>query len=382
MPNRDRSKCSICGRPLLSEHFGRLRLNFLKNKEKKEITSFSAFFDSNITNLITILTAIGAFITLLTVLVDFLLGPNWLNVLLATKFGFFILFLLIAAVFAGAMFMAIILVLIVNTFYLRIINSEKFEKSEKILYSFFIFIGVFAIFASIIFLLLSWFVKFDISVIECSLVILVILGYLGLLALIFALFTQIFKTSSKNVLLISSLLVSILVFCILGYIIIGFNSDISNYYSNKVVFVGINGSIDTQNANTPFVLHLNQKLDAYFTKNFTLFDADYAQCHWTTNYGYFISINQNTSVIDGQDQNLIIKNCDPDNAIYWTYPPKDFGRNKPPVLIALTVEDRNKLATSNYESYSSMGNAHLLLNWTSSDTALIVTNLTNITAPF
>jgi hypothetical protein len=380
MSDRDRSKCPICGRPLLSEHFGRLRQTFLRNTEKKEIDSFSGFFDNNITNLFTILTVIGAFITLLTVLVNFLLGPDWLNVLLATKFGFFILFLLIASVFAGAIFMAIILVFIVNLFYLRVINSKKFEKSEKILYSFFVFIGVFALFSAILFLLLSWFVKFDISILNCGLVIIVILGYLGLLTLIFALFTQIFSKASKNVLLSCSLLISIAIFCILGYLIMGFNTDVSNYYSNKVVSVGINGTIDNQTINTPVVVHLNQKLDAYFTKNFTLFDANYAQCHWTTNYGYFVSINPNTSVIDRQDHNIVIKKCDPDYVIYWTYDPSDFGKNKPPVLISLTIEDRNKLAESNYDLQSSIGNAHLLLNWTSADTAVIVTNLTNITA--
>jgi hypothetical protein len=85
----------------------------------------------------------------------------------------------------------------------------------------------------------------------------------------------------------------------------------------------------------------------------------YAQCQWSTNYGFFFTTSYNNSVIKSRGQEFIISRCiDFHEKIYWTYEDIDFTKEKPPVYIGLSLEDPNK--KDNYH----LSDALRVFNWT------------------
>jgi hypothetical protein len=57
--------------------------------------------------------------------------------------------------------------------------------------------------------------------------------------------------------------------------------------------------------------------------------------HWKTSYGKFLGWNSADSKVHELDSDVTNNG----EKIYWTYNPKDMGKNKPDVKISLTVED-------------------------------------------
>ena len=307
--------------------------------------------------------AIGALISLFPIFSDFLIGPNWLDVLLSTELGFLTLTLLLIASYAGAIFMLVILISMMRSIYSKIVDNNKYSDPEKIASSVLMLIGAVSIFASVLFLLLIWIVKFDFAIYYNLLIIILIGETIAVVVGFFILLSLLSKYIPKPIaIIILLIIIASLCFFIVLPITVDTLTNISHYYSDKPVIVKINVEDVNQNNNTPVLLLLNRTIDAYFTKNLSIFDEPYAQCHWSTNYGYFFTITSNNSVIKRHSQELIIQGCDLKNKIYWTYDIGDLGKNKPLVLIGMTLEDRNKK-----ENYY-LGDAHLNVNWTDTDT--------------
>lgn len=127
----------------------------------------------------------------------------------------------------------------------------------------------------------------------------------------------------------------------------------------------------------PLVLSIYPNYSSYPKSSINI---DYANCHWSTNYGYFFTINSQDLFITKQSNDFIIPKCieTPDDvSIYWTYDFADYGKNKSPVLISLQVENSNKkllIEKSDTPVDYVIGGAHKNFTWIKPDT-LEITNL-------
>ena len=355
-------KCPICGKIFK----GQSEYCDLCGKQLSEPHRFANLFDDNITNLFTILAAIGALISLFPALSNFLIGPDWLNVLLSTKLGFLTLTLLLMASYAGVIFMLIILMSMMREFYVKIFRNEKLSDPEKKVSFVLILISAISFFAAVLYLLFIWIVKFDFAISYNILILFLIGECIVAVVTYYILLSMAEKYIPRFWAIIILLILSVfLCWFVIFPITTNTLTNVSNYYSNKSIKVEINGTIISQDNKIPAILRVNKTLDAYFTKDFSIFDQYYAQCQWSTNYGYFFTITSNNSVIKRQSQEFLLQGCGDPKEIYWTYDIDDYGKNKPLVLIGFNVEDQNKKVNS------SLGNAHLIINWTDTDTIKI-----------
>jgi NADH:ubiquinone oxidoreductase subunit 5 (subunit L)/multisubunit Na+/H+ antiporter MnhA subunit len=334
---------------------------------------FVDLFDETITRLFTIIAAIGALISLYPIFANFLLGSDWLKVLLSTQSGFLTLGLLLTASYAGLLFMAIILLFMMREFFIKISNDEH-PDMEKVVISIIMLIGAVSMFSGVLFLSLIWLTKSDIALYYSIFTLALFLEYLMLLVIIYIIIsgctTSWLKYKINAAAIISSFILAILVFYLVLFPVTSyFFSTYSNYYSDKTIIVKIRPEVISEDNKTPVRLFLNKTTDAAFTKNISMFDLSYAQCHWTTNYGYFVAITSNNSVIEKEPQEFIVPGCgNITDKIFWTYNIDDFGKNKPPVIIGLAVEDQNKIVNNN------LGDSRIILNWTGMDSIEIENN--------
>jgi hypothetical protein len=326
----------------------------LKKKENKTYY-FADLFDKKITNLFTIITAIAVLLSLFPFFSNFLIGPDWLNAILSTELGFWVLTLLLIGFNAGLIFMLSLLISMCEILFSKI-SGSKCSHQEKIIFLVLISIGLISIFTSILFLGFIWFVKFDFAIFYIISIITIVVGGIGLVIIYYLIPSFL----SKRAAIIIAIIMAGLVIWIFGPIPFNSFTEITHYYSDKTIVVKIDGNITNQNNITPVILHLNRTLDAYTTKNLS-FDVYYIQCHWSTNYGYFSTTTSNNSLVKRQSQELIIPGCDLKENVFWTYDIGDYGKNKPPLFIGMTLEDRNK------KENNLLGDAHKIINWTNSD---------------
>jgi hypothetical protein len=74
-------------------------------------------------------------------------------------------------------------------------------------------------------------------------------------------------------------------------------------------------------------------------KNITSIGLFSIQHHYSTNYGYFVVEDPDSNLIAVGGQQVAIESDDVGQKVYWTYPVSDTGKKKPPVVIAMHVED-------------------------------------------
>ena len=123
-----------------------------KPKKEKKSKNFGNLFEGDITNLFTVIAAIGALISLFPIFSEFLLGPSWLNVLLSTELGFFALIMLLIAFYSGGIFMLIILYSMLRIVYSKIFETDNYSDPEKIKSSLLMLVGAISIFALVLFI--------------------------------------------------------------------------------------------------------------------------------------------------------------------------------------------------------------------------------------
>jgi hypothetical protein len=367
--------CEICGKNLV--------------ESPKELDDFQSidiiitFFKNNST-FFTILAAIAALIALIPAFINFTLGENWLSLVIGNPVaGVPSLVLLLIFSVGITFFVYYLLFLIFLDFVNFVVRNKNLAGYQKVLPTFFMIIGLVAIGASFIAIFFMWFIKLDLLIALIGIYLLYFeIAVPFVLTILVFLITLIKKSKTKcdKVLWLVLSIVLIVVVVVVSIPVaqgaFSISDNVSNYYQNKTVIVNISTELpDRISNNSPVILSLNDSIDAYFTKNLSYFDQYYAECHWTTNFGQFVEISSNSSLINVQRE-LIIPGCNnTGEQIYWTYDIQDYGKNKPPVIIGLIVEDPNK-KTNNV-----IGDEHILLNWTGADTFKVENN-TNVKSIF
>jgi len=145
------------------------------------------------------------------------------------------------------------------------------------------------------------------------------------------------------------------------------NKETSKYYSNKEVAVKINYDILNQTNTPPILMSVQRYIDLNSTKNWSGFDEGYAQCHWSTNFGYFFTTSPDNSTVTKHTQTLIIPRClKSTELVFWTYDLTDYNKPKPTVVIGLTLEDKNKILKT--DGNGVLGKANLSISWSNFDT--------------
>lgn len=393
--------------------------------EKRGYFQFTIDFFSNNLNLFSILGIIVTILTLFPLFVTFILGDNWFNLLLGDPtIGFQSLLLIWIATFFGAAFVYYLIALVIIDFINQIRRAPNLHIAE-IFFAFAILsLAIISIGSLIAFLWLVWFTKFDLVIYFYGLHLLLLTMIPAFIVIISGfihaysdclndpVFSEIKKSLTsgatgikdyvnnsrvKNLIfsairLLSSkisairnalmflliILMTVAVayffyFLIFNWIIpisgdiSAINNEMSKYYSNKEVSVRIHYDILNQSNATPILLSVQREIDINSTKNWSGFDEGYAQCHWSTNFGYFITTNSDNSTITKHTQTLIIPRCLKNkDSVLWTYDLTYFNKTKPTVMIGLTLEDQNKILKM--DGNGVLGKANLSASWSNFDT--------------
>jgi hypothetical protein len=315
------------------------------------------FFEKS-TNLFVILSIIGALISLLPSFLEVVNGKDWINQLLGTQLGFYTLTLLLTTSYTSAIFMFFILGLIARVFYHEVLENDSCLRDDKIIYSIGMVVGGIAIGSLILFLLLSWITRIDYAIRFNILIITLIIGYgvlIGFLLIVLNSFYERYPSKKLFLIGVFALIIGVVLF-VLTPVLIGTFTDVSKYYEEKNFTITLKPDQIIYMNDIPPTIALSYELPAV-QGNLTFFDVNYAQCHWSTNYGYFFTKNPKYSLIKTYDQEIIIPNCPYFNdQIYWTYEISDYFKHKPPVFIGFTLEDTNNQAKK-------LGSTSLSFNW-------------------
>lgn len=341
------------------------------------------FFDKN-ANLFTIIVAICTIISLAPLFLTFLYGEQWFNELIGSSLGFNCLtYAVIASIFGVAFvyyLLWLILIDFINKFFRRNANFLDFVYSGIILILAIITIGYVGVF-----LIEVWYTKFNslISLTAINWLIFVILS--GLVLLVGVLLH--FGINTSNYAMKGSFYVAglVIVLFVIGLIVIPtyqslniISNETSKYYSDKSAAVEIGYSIGNLSNDLPKIIALKANISGFNESNtVSSIDRFYAQCRWSTNYGYFTRISSNGSVISKYSYDLIVPNCvENRDKVYWSYDMANVGKYKPDVLIGLNFEDPYKKVKNH------LGESHLIFNWTKADELELENNSSIIQFPF
>lgn len=328
------------------------------------------FFEKTV-NLFVILSIIGALISLLPSFLEVIIGKDWINLLLGTLPGFYTLTLLLIISYTGALFMFFTLLLIVKIFYREVLINEKCSKDNQFFYLMYMIIGVIAIGSLILFLVFSWIIRIDYAIKINILILILIFGYsilIGLLSFIFISLCKEYPSHKLDYTILFVILIGVILFLVTP-VLIGTYSEVSNYYKEKEFGISMEAKTISYSNTTPSIIALSYQLPVV-PGNLTFFDVNYAQCHWSTNYGYFFTKDPKYSLTKKYERDIIIPNCPYFNdQIFWTYEVSDFSLHKPPIFIGLTLEDTNN-------PIKKLGSAKLAFNWTDTDIIQEVPNST------
>lgn len=87
--------------------------------------------------------------------------------------------------------------------------------------------------------------------------------------------------------------------------------------------------------------------------------------NWTTDYGYFLTWNAPDYRVGIEGRNIITDQP----SVYWSYPPEDMGKEKPPVTIRLVVETE-RLIHGGSEGWGTIAWKEIHIGWEDNDTAV------------
>jgi len=322
-------------------------------------------------NLFVILSIFGALISLLPSFLDIIIGKEWIRILLGSQPGFYTLTLLIVMAYTGTIFMLIILSLIIRTFYYEVLKNEDCLNDSKFYYTVLMIIGGIFIGSLILFLAFSWLIRIDYAIKFTLLIIILIGGYSLLIGLLTYAYIFLYNSYPERKLdwsILFVVLLGIIIF-IVTPVLIGSQNEVSNYYKDKEFGISLESNIHEYSKNTPQIITLSYQLPV-IPGNLTFFDVNYAQCHWSTNFGYFFTKNPKYAITKKYDQEILIPNCPYfKDDVFWTYEISEFSKDKPPIFIGLALEDTNNPERK-------LGSANLSFNWISTDSLKKVENST------
>jgi MFS family permease len=362
--------CELCGKEITKIENCQQEISVLSHLLKL-FEDESTFF--------TVLASIATVISLSPLFLNVLLGQNWLSQLLGSPIGNLCLILILFSTFVGGLFTTLVLSLFTWTFILRISKTQS-SRLQKGLIIFLMVLGISTIACLMLFLCMVWFAILDPIVYFYSFI------YLIIDCAFFTIFLSIcfyyeFTNQTSDTWFRRIILGLCCIEIILGVIIvyslaplaIAVHDDIGKYYTNKNYSVTFQSIEIEENNNSPSVLWLFPNIDS-FQRGGT-FDDYYAQCHWSSNYGHFTTINSDLSLVKTYSNELIIPKCSQifDKVTWtnvtWTYDINDYGKSKPPVIISLRVEDPNKVVKlQQLGDLSYLGGTHVKLIWNGTDT--------------
>lgn len=359
-------------------------------KDSKKMGYFHhtiSFFEDIFTP-ISIIGVVVTIITLIPLFLTFLLGTDWFHIMLTQIIGIQLLDTVILLTNAAAIFIYFILALILINWINKILRNSNVHPGEKV-FSFAILFGFVCITIGIIILLLNiWYTRRDIAASLFSLTGLIIfvfgLAFIAIISGFIMLGGDITPTKQRISNALSKVFLAgcvIFLIIMLGatviYPAISSNLNVYNISSDYATFATKNVSFQTifqsETNNAPLEILIQPNLSEYIKDDV---NSEYTNCHWSTNYGYFITLDNNLFV-QRQSNNFILLDCPAnDTILYWTYDIADYSRNKPPVIISLQIENSNqKSAHDNLDEpiIYNIGNYHRNFTW-ANQSNLIETN--------
>lgn len=327
--------------------------------------------------LFAILAAIAVLISLSPLFLNVLLGPSWLSQLLGSSIGILCLRLILISTFVGGLFIILVLSLFSWSFILNLSKTDL-AITEKIIIVFLMILGISTIGSLSLFLCLLWFALLDPVVYFHSLILLLIDAVILIIFISLCIYSEFGKRFGDKWehWIILGLCILEIIFAI--YIVVSLvpfmsavNDDTTRYYSSKNYTVTFEYIDIQERENVPTVVWLFKKIDSF--PNGGTFDNYYAQCHWSTNYGYFVTINSDCTLVKKYSNEFIVQKCSQFNDnVTWTYDIEDYNKTKPPVIITLRIEDPNKVVKlQQLGDLSFLGGNHVNLRWNGSDSIQI-----------
>lgn len=337
-------------------------------------------FFSEIADLIGIIGVIVTIISLSPLFLTFILGDGWAHILLTTQLGILALEAIILATYFSAFFIYCLLALIFVRWVHSIGRNPEVRLSDKIISLLVVLSGVVTIGCLIWFLITSWFLSISAPMFFTGLaVLLLILGLTVLLVL--AIFIDISTLiPQQKIRAIASFIIVLLVVVVIGatlYLtIVGggiIYTTASNYTVQEKFPFSINAARVPGSPGAPAVVALQPDYSAYPRNDINI---EFANCHWSVNYGYFFTVRTDTLLAQKQSGDFVIDKCIqlPNSSVYWTYDVADYGMDKPAVILSLQVEDANK--KHSFENVGEpfdyvIGSAHTNLTWSGKDEAVM-----------
>lgn len=305
-------------------------------------------FFEKATNLITIIGAIVTIISLSPLFLTLILGDDWFHILLTNSLGIQTLFAVVSATIFAAFFIYCILALILVRWINQIFLNNKVESGEK-LFSFIILLsGIIATFCLVWFLLSVWFSRGNVPILLIGLNIFIFITALAIVIVISGLLSITRSIPSIPARAIFYVIIIVLfgmvVLTIVYPAIISFMSlyQTTNNYSDDENF---SFSFTSSILSDKKTILLRPDYSNYPNSSVNI---EYMDCHWSTNYGYFLTITNGTRFIEKRSSNFVIPKCiqngtqGNDEQVYWTYDISDYSKNKPSVIISFQVENSNK----------------------------------------
>lgn len=320
---------------------------FIRDLRKYRYFSRTISFFKGVADLITIIGTIVAIISLSPLFLTFILGEDWFHILLTSSSGIQALDAIIIATYLASFFIYGILVLIFIQWINKILLSNEVRKGEK-LFSFTILIGgVLATACLVWFLVMVWITRQNVPIslfVLTSGLFIIVLAFLLMISGLIDLTSYIKHSAFRGVLYILIFILFITVIATIAYPAITSNNVVYNVSSQYAAIEKYNFSFKSTplwNNNSPVIVSFQPDFKNYPTDSINL---DYLNCHWSTNYGHFFTINSKTLFVKQQSNEFIISKCiqNQEEITYWTYDFSDFSKNKPPMIISLQVENSNK----------------------------------------
>lgn len=336
------------------------------------------FHNPRVVGLFTVLVGTATVISLLPLFLGFLLNStDWLSQLLATTLGYFTFCLILIAVYLGVIFMLFISGNIFSEFYVQVLK-KPYSRGDKIFSLIAIACFLISFLALSIALINVWAIK---AILSFNYITSLTIIYFGMLlgTIIFSIGIVILLNINHNKKRIDPLerikkikclrliltIVLLALICLLGYFLFtwlsGPTSLIVNYYNdtNKSITINLTYN-ESSEKNAPTILYLHQTATNVSNIGVDLYNLE---CRWSTNYGYFVEVNDNNSEIITHQQEVVFPGYPQcpllEDNVQWTYDDSKYGKNKPNVLIGFTMKDRNKGKI--------LGGNYLNLTWNQTD---------------
>jgi len=356
--------------------------------EKKEYFHYTILYFKEITAPISIVGVIITIATLIPLFLTFFLGSDWIHILLTQTLGIQILNVVIFITYASSIFIYFILALILVIWINQILINSKIHIGEKI-FSLVILTGFICIMIGIIYFLSTiWYTRLNIPADLFGFTWIIILffglaftaiisGFIFLSGEITAVNQQRFKLFGN--LLLAACVIFLSAMFIVTVLLPAISSNIAVYNISTEY-----ANITTKNTSfqifhrpevngTPLSILIQPDLSRYIKDDV---NSPYTDCHWSTTYGYFITVDKNLFV-KKESNDFTLSNCpENDTTLYWTYAMDDYSKNKRPFIISLQIENSNE--RSAHESLGEgtnyiVGDYHLNFTWVN-QTYLTVTN--------